>query len=140
VGWLRHPELAAIVAPAVLSQFRESIRNGESLGRERSFLEVLSNYRGQTLVEYPHLLPELSTATILCWPAIKGRPVLELIELGDADALVQIASAILEQFFSLSMVDADLDLDSMIVDQNNRLHFRRLNNLLRFCPASSIQA
>jgi hypothetical protein len=134
VRTLGRPELAGIVAPALLSQFREYIRNGESLVRERSFLDVLSHHRGEILADYPALIPELCTATVLCWPAIEGRPVSELIEQGDSDAPVLIASAILEQLFSLSMVDADLDLDAMIVDRNNRLHFRRLNNPIAVLP------
>ena len=32
------------------------------------------------------------------------------------------------------MVDADLDLDAMIVDRNSRLHFRRLNNPIAVLP------
>jgi hypothetical protein len=36
---------------------------------------------------------------------------------------VLIASAILEQFFSLSMVDAELDLDAMIVDRGEPFAF-----------------
>ena len=131
---LGRPEFASIVAPALLLQFREYIRSGESLVRERSFLDVLSNHRGETLTEYPLPIPELCTSTILCWPAVEGRPVSELIAQGNANAPVLIASAILEQFFSLSMVDADLDLDAMIVDQNNRLHFRRLNNPIAILP------
>jgi hypothetical protein len=132
---LGRPELANIVTPAVLLQFREFIRNGESLLRERSFLDVLRLYRGETLVEYPHLIPELCRSSILCWPAVEGRPVSELIEQGNSNAPVLIASAVLEQFFSLSMVDADLDLDAMIVDQNNCLHFRRLNNPIAVLPS-----
>jgi hypothetical protein len=128
------PELAGIVAPAVLSQFREYVRNGESLVRERSFLDVLSHHRGDTLVEYPLLIPELCTPAILCWPAVEGRPVSELIQRGDSSAPVLVAAAILEQFFSLSMVDAALDLDAMIVDRKDRLHFRRLSNPLAVLP------
>ncbi len=131
---LGRPELAGAVTPAVRSQFRECIRNGESLVRERSFLEVLSNYRGETLAEYPVLIPELCTPKILCWPAVEGRPVSELIEQGDGNTPVLIASAVLEQFFTLSMVDADLDLNAMIVDRDNHLHFRRLNNPVAVLP------
>ncbi len=128
------PELARIVAPSILLQFRDCIRNGESLVRERSFLEVLSRYRGETLVDYPMLIPELSTAAVLCWPAVEGRKVSELLAQGDSNAPALIASAILEQFFSLSMVDADLDLDAMVVDAENRLHFRRLDNPVAVLP------
>jgi hypothetical protein len=131
---LRRPELARIVDPAVLLQFREYIRNGESLVRERSFLGVLSQDRGEALVDFPLLIPELCSPALLCWPAIEGRPVSELIAQGDSDAPVLIASAILEQFFSLSMVDADLDLDAMVVDRDSRLHFRRLDNPVAVLP------
>ncbi|MFN0166941.1 MAG: hypothetical protein ACKV22_10970 [Bryobacteraceae bacterium] len=134
IRFLGRPELAGIVAPAVLEQFRECLRGGESLVSERSFLEVLSHYRGDTLADYPIPIPELSTPAILCWPAIEGRPVSELIEQGDSNAPVLIASAILEQFFTLSMVDADLHLDAMIVDRNNRLHVRRLNHPIAVLP------
>ena len=72
---LGRPELAAIVDPALLLQFREYIRNGESLARERSFLDVLKDQRGETLADYPVLIPELCSPTILCWSAIEGRPV-----------------------------------------------------------------
>lgn len=126
---------AGIVSPVVLSQFRDWVRNGESLARERSFLDVLSRHRGETLAEYPLPIPELSTASVLCWYAVEGRSAAELIAQGNAETPVLIASAILEQFYSLSMVDADLELEAMIVDRNNRLHFRRLNNPIAVLPS-----
>lgn len=128
------PEAAAIVSPVVLRQFRAWIRNGETLSRERSFLDVLSRHKGETLAGYPNPIPEFSTSAILCWPAVEGRSARELIEQGDSGIAVLIASALLEQFYSLSMVDGDLDLDAMIVDGNNRLHFRRLNNPVAVSP------
>lgn len=128
------PELAGIIAPSVLEQFRDTLRSGESLEAERSFLDVLSHYRGDTLAEYPAPIPELSTPAVLCWPAAEGRPVSELLEQGDGRAPVLIASAILEQFFSLSMVDADLTLESMLVDRDHRLHVRRLNHPIAVLP------
>lgn len=132
---LRRPEAAAIVSPAVLSQFRSWVRNGESLARERAFLDVLSQHKGETLSGYPLPIPELSTASLLCWSAVEGRSAAELIGEGNTQVPVLIASAILEQFYSLSMVDADPDLDSMIVDRNDRLHFRRLNNPIAVGPS-----
>jgi hypothetical protein len=131
---LGHPELAAIVEPSVLLQFREYVRNGESLVRERSFLDVLGEYRGDTVAEYPLPIPELCSPNVLCWPADDGRAVSDLIERGDDKAPALIAAAIFEQLFSLSMVDADLDLDAMSVDEDNRLHFRRLNNPIAVLP------
>jgi hypothetical protein len=131
---LSRPEVAGMVTPAVLSQFREWIRSGESLTRERSLLEALGKYAGETLVEYPRLIPELKAFSMLCWPDVAGRPVSALIEQGDQQAPVLIASAILEQFYSLSIVAAELDLDAMFVGQNNRLHFRRLNSAISVLP------
>jgi hypothetical protein len=131
---LSRPEVAGMVTPAVLSQFREWIRHGESLTRERSLLAALGKYAGETLVEYPRLISGLTTSSILCWPDVTGRPVSELIALGDQQAPVLIASAILEQFYSLSIVVADLDLDAMFVGPNNRLHFRRLNSAISVLP------
>jgi hypothetical protein len=132
--WLNRPEVAGMVNPAVLFQFREWIRNSESLTRERSLLDALGKYAGETLAEYPRVIPELTTPSILCWPDVPGRPVSGLIERGDPQAAVLIAAAILEQFYSLSIVAADLDLDAMFVGQNNRLHFRRLNGALSVLP------
>jgi hypothetical protein len=132
---LRRPELENIVAPAVLAQFQEWIRLGESLTRERSFLKVLAQDRGETLVEYPNLIPEISTSSVLCWPVPEGRPVTELIERGDPRGPVLIASAILEQFYTLSMVDGDLDPGAMIVDAKGRLHVLRLNNPIAVLPS-----
>ena len=128
------PDLAAIVSAPLRSQFRDYLRNGESLARERSFLEVLSNYRGETLAEYPQLIPELCSPNVLCWPAVEGRPVAELIRKGDSKGPVLIASAVLEQLFSLSLVEADLDLDTMVVDTAGRLHVRRLSNPIAVLP------
>ncbi len=129
------PELEGIGAPPVLAQFQEWIRIGESLTRERSFLRVLGEHRGETLVEYPNLIPEISTSWVLCWAVPEGRPVSELIEHGDADGPILIASAILEQLYTLSMVDGDLDPDAMIVDPNGRLHVLRLNNPIAVLPS-----
>jgi hypothetical protein len=131
---LSHPELAGIVAPSVVAQFYEWMRNGESLANERSFLEVLRHHHGETLVQYPLLIPEICSPSVLCWPVIEGRSLTGMIEQGDSAAPVLAATAILEQFFSLSMVEGDLSLDAMVVDPDNRLHFRRLGNPIAVLP------
>lgn len=131
---LGRPEVSAAVNPAIISQFHHWLRNSDSLDRERSFLNVLAQHRGETLAEYPLLIPELSSPSVLCWPVVEGRPVAELLSHGDADVSVLIASAVLEQFYSLSIVDADLDLDAMVVGTDNRLHYRRLSNPLSVLP------
>jgi hypothetical protein len=131
---LSRPEMAGMVAPAVLSQFREWLRSSESMAQERSLLDALGNYAGETLAGYPRVIPELSTSSILCWHDVPGRPVSELIERGGREACVLIASAILEQFYSLSIVAAEVDLDSMFVGPDQRLHFRRLNGAISVLP------
>jgi hypothetical protein len=129
---LTHPELTCIGERPVMTQFRDHVRNGESLARERSFLEALG-HRRESRTEYPVPIPSLSSPSILCWPLIYGQPARQLIEKGDAKSTVLIASAILEQFLSLSIVDADLDLDAMVV-RDGRLHFQRLTNPVSVLP------
>jgi len=131
---LGHPELASLTDAAVFLEFRDYVRGAESLLRERSFLEVLTGHEDEMLAEYPRLISELCSPDILCWEASEGRPVSELIRRADSNAPVLVASAILEQFFSLSMVEADLTLDAMVVDADNRLHFRRLGNPVAVVP------
>ena len=125
---LGRPEISGIVSDGVLTQFREWIRSNESLERERSFLEVLGRYRGETLAEYPHLIPSLCCSSVLCWHDVEGHSISQLLARGDANAATLVASAVLEQFYSLSMVDGDLDPDTLYVDRNHRLHFRRLTS------------
>jgi len=134
---VRHPATVDIVSSVVIAQFRQWVRNGESLAKEKSFLDVLGHHQGETLVAYPVPIPELSNSSVLCWLAVEGRTASQLLSQGDPEIAVLIASAILEQFYSLSMVDADLDPEAMIVDRNHRLHFRRLNNPIAV-PASLV--
>lgn len=131
---LTRPEAAGFVTPAVVSQFREWIRISEPLSRERSLLDALAKYAGDTLAEYPRVIPELSAFSILCWPDVAGLPVPRLIEQGDSQTSVLIASAILEQFYSLAIVAADLDLDAMVIGHDQRLHFRRLTGAVSVLP------
>jgi hypothetical protein len=133
---LAHSELAGMVASPVISQFREYIRNGESLARERSFLEALRSSRSESRAQYPVPIRELCSPSILCWAPTAGHSASELIEKGDARTPVLIASAILEQFLSLSLLDADLDLEAMVV-RNGRLHFCRLNNPVAVLPRAA---
>src|SRR5262249_16783268 len=117
-----------------LQQFREWLQSGESLFQERSFLEVLSHHQGETLAGYPRPFSNVSTASLLCWPAIEGRSVAQLIEFGNPEGPLLAAIAVLEQFFSLSMIVADFDLDAMVVDANHRVHFRYLGNPIEVLP------
>ncbi len=92
---LGSPELAAIVSPAVLSQFREWFRSSESLERELSYLRVLNQHSGETLAGYPVPIPELCTSAILCWPVVEGIAVSTLIGQADSSIPALIASAVL---------------------------------------------
>lgn len=130
------PDLAAITTPAVRAEFREWLRNGESLDRERAFLDVLGRHQGETLAGYPLPIPELSTSAVLCWPEVQGRSAAELLRQGNAETAALIAAAFLEQLYSLSMVDGDPDLEALIVDGDNRLHFRRLSNPISVLPGT----
>lgn len=133
LGWLS-PQAAGFITPAVVSQFQEWLRISEPLPRERSLLDALAKSAGETLAEYPRVIPELSTSAILCWPEVVGLPVSRLVEQGDARTCVLIASAILEQFYSLAIVAADLDLDAMVIGPDSRLYFRRLTGAVAVLP------
>jgi hypothetical protein len=74
LGSLGHPELGGIVAPAVLLQFHEYIRNGESLARERSFLESVEQLSGRDSRRVSVRNPGALHFAILCWPVIEGVP------------------------------------------------------------------
>jgi|SRR5579871_1929080 len=131
---LSRSEVAVMVSPSILAQFRQWIRQHESVARERALLTTLAKYRGELLVQYPQLIPELSSGALLCWKVADGRPISELIAEGNAEAPVLVATAVLEQFYSLSIVDADLDLDALVVDSEHRLHYRRFNAALSVLP------
>ncbi|HVV44004.1 MAG TPA: hypothetical protein VHC72_02335, partial [Bryobacteraceae bacterium] len=125
---LKHPDIAGLVAAPVIAQFGEWLRNAETLAHERRFLDAIGQHRGETLVSYPQLVSDLCTPQVLCWLPEQGRSVAELVDQRDSQVCVLIASAVLEQFYSLAFVDADPDLRAMIVDVNGRLHMRYLNN------------
>ena len=92
---------------------------------------MLGRNRGQTLVDYPALIPELTTDHILCWPWVEGESLVSLIERGSSEAVTQVAVAVLEQYCSLSIVDGDLALDAMVLQPDgNRLALRRFNRPL----------
>ena len=125
---VKHPEIAGLVAAPVILQFEEWLRTAETLAHERRFLDAIGQHRGETLVSYPQLVSDLCTTSVLCWLPVQGRSAAELVEQRDSQVCVLVASAILEQFYSLAFVDADPDLRAMIVDVNGRLHMRYLNN------------
>lgn len=135
IRFLGHPEVRRVTAPGVLKEFREWLRQGESPARERSYLENLGRARGITLVDYPRLIPEISTNIVLCWPWIDGEPVSAMIRRGDAEAVTRLAVAVLEQYCSLSLVDGDLQADSIVVPGGGeRLAVQRLSRPVTVPP------
>lgn len=135
ISQLRHPDVATLISPAILAEFREWARQCESLTQERSYLKVLAANKDQILVDYPVLIPELSTDAVLVWPWIEGEPISVRIASGSMRAVTLIATAVLEQFCSLGIVDAELDLDSMIIADSGRLCFRRLSRSFSVPPS-----
>jgi hypothetical protein len=132
---LGQADLCHLSTPRVLAEFREWIRQAESIALERSYLEVLSKNRGETLVDYPVLIEEITTDAFLCWPWVDGETVESMIRRGASDALIQAAVAVFEEFFALSIIDADIDTTSMVLAPNsNRLAVRRLNRPLAVPP------
>ena len=135
IRFLGHPEIRRVTAPRVLQEFREWLRQGESPTRERSYLENLGRSHGITLVDYPALIPEISTSLVLCWPWIDGEPVSAMVRRGSVDAVTKLAVTILEQYCSLSLVDADLQLDSVVIPPgSDRLVVQRLNRPVTVPP------
>ncbi len=124
-------------APHVLRQFRQWLRLADSSARERSYLETLSGTRAQTVVEYPRLIPELSTDSILCWPWVEGEPLSSHPAAGEA-AVEKVTEAVLEQLLILSLVDGELDRNAMILTRSGRLAVRRANRLIAV-PAASLR-
>jgi hypothetical protein len=134
VRYLGHPDVRGITEAGVLREFREWLRQSESCAVERAYLDVLGRQKGQTLVDYPSLLAEITTDNVLCWTWIDGDPVSTLIQLGSVEIVTQVATAVLEQFYNLSIIDADLDLDAMAFAGGERLIMRRVGRPLSVPP------
>jgi len=137
--YLNHPELAAVNTPQLLAEFRTWLRQCESLAQERRYLlaigaEALETKGQPTLVAYPKLIEEISTPDLLVWPWVEGEPAAEAIARGSIHAVLQIAITVLEQLCSLSLVDGELDLDSMVITNEYRLAIRRLNRPVAVPP------
>lgn len=137
IRFLGHPDVSRVTAPRILREFREWLRHAESPALERSYLEALGRSRGETLVDYPTLIPEITTDRVLCWPWVEGESVSELVQRGSVDTVTQVAIAVLEQYCSLSIVDADLEPEAMVIPTDSRrLVIRRINRPLSVPPPS----
>lgn len=128
IGSLGHPDISPAAHRRILREFRQWLRHSESVSLERSYLEVIGRSRGSTSVDYPALIPEISTSNVLCWPWVEGEPVSSLIRRGSIDDVQRVAVAVLEQYCSLSIVDADLQPDAMVLPTgSDRLAIRHLD-------------
>jgi len=135
IAFLGHPDIAQITRPRVLQEFRQWLRHAESVSLERSYLEVIGRSRGNTFVDYPALIPEISTASVLCWPWVEGEPVSSLIRRGSIEDVKRVAVAVLEQYCTLSIVDADFQPDAIVLPTGgDRLAIRRLERPLSVPP------
>jgi hypothetical protein len=135
IRFLGHPDIACVTAPRILEEFRIWLRHAETPALERSYLEVLGRSRGETLVDYPELIAGISTDQVLCWPWIEGEPVGSLVRRGSVETVTKVALAVLEQFYSLSIVDADLQPDAIVMPTGGqRLVVRRINRPLAVPP------
>ncbi len=133
--FLNHPDLAKVNSPELLAEFRVWLSHGESSEQERRYLLALRAQQGRTLVDYPQLIDEVSTPNILVWPWLEGESAAEAIARGSVHAIRQIAIAVLEQFCSLAIVDAELDLNSLVITRDYRLAVRRLNRPVAVPPS-----
>ena len=135
IAHLAHPDVDRVKAPRILKEFRQWLRHGDSIALERSYLQVLGRSRGDTAVDYPTLIPELSTDKVLCWPWVEGESAGSLLLRGSVDAVSRLAVAVLEQFCSLSVIDADLQPDAIVMPTGgNRLVIRRIGRALSVPP------
>jgi hypothetical protein len=134
ISFLGHPDIERVTSPRVLREFRQWLRHTDSVARERSYLEVLSRADVNTFTQYPALIPEITTDRVLCWPWVPGDSVRTLIEHGSVGTVMQVATAVLEQLYSLSIVEAELDLDAMVISSDLRLVMRRINRPFSIPP------
>lgn len=133
---IQRTDVARISSPHVIAEFRQWLRDGEALEREKKFLEVIHRSSAETLIRYPALIPELCTEKVLCWPFIEGQPARQLIESGSGETATLIAVAIFEQLFTLGIVDSDIDIDAFVVQPDGTLTLRRLNRIASVPPVN----
>ncbi len=132
---LGHPDIARVAHPRILREFRQWLRHAESISLERSYLEVLGRNRESTLIDYPAVIPEISTSNVLCWPWVDGETIGSLIGRGAIEEVTRIAITVLEQYCNLAIVDADMQLDSIVKPPgSDRLTIRRLDKPLSVPP------
>lgn len=114
-----------------LKKFHEWLGLTDGLARERAYLEAAGEFREHTSFLFPEVISELCSARVLCFTWIEGNSVYSRIQAGDVNVAGQLAELVLEQPAVLGMIDADLDLEDIVVTGSGRLALRRWN---RFVP------
>jgi hypothetical protein len=130
VRGLQEPGVAAALTQETLAEFETWLRLGEAPGRERSYLETLEEFPQTTFVEYPRLVAEACSGSILCQEWVEGEPLSALFEQGANNLHAKLAEAVLEQACVVSVVDADMDLDTLVLKPDGRLAMRRAERLV----------
>lgn len=120
-----------VVSSDTFKQFHEWLGLTDGLARERAYLEAADEFREHTSFLFPEVISELCSARVLCFTWIEGNPVSSRIQAGDVNVAGQLAELILEQPAVLGMIDADLDLEDIVLTGSGRLALRRWN---RFVP------
>jgi hypothetical protein len=134
VKLIQEPSLREALRPATLAQFRDWVRLSDSPARERAHLEALHSIRDKTLVQYPALIPELSTQQVLCVEWVDGQSVAALMAQGSAQSVQRLAECVLEQLCTVTALDGDFDLESMALTAEGRLTVRRANRMIAIPP------
>jgi hypothetical protein len=134
---IEEEKLTEAMRPVVLSSFREWMRLSDSPARERSYLAALDSVRDKTLVQYPVLIPEISTEKLLCFEWIEGESLASLLPQGSPLPVGRAAEGVLEQICSIAAIDGDFDPEAMALTPSGRLALRRANRLLAVPLASS---
>ena len=130
VSRLRDP-VPRVVSSDTFKQFHEWLGLTDGLARERAYLEAAGGLREHTSFLFPEVISGLCSARVLCFTWIEGNSVCSRIQAGDVNVAGQLAELVLEQPAVLGMIDADLDLEDIVLTGSGRLALRRWN---RFVP------
>jgi hypothetical protein len=121
---------ALVISSDTLEQFREWSALADGLARERAYLEAAGEFREHTSFLFPEIVSGLCSSRVLCFTWIEGSPAYSRIGAGDAKAASKLAELILEQACMLGMIDADLDVENIVITDGGRLALRRWNRFV----------
>ncbi|MEX2264138.1 MAG: hypothetical protein WD696_19450 [Bryobacteraceae bacterium] len=123
------------VAPEALAQFKEWVRLGASLERQRNYQRALHGMRSRLAVGYPGVLEEFSAGPVLCYEWLEGEAVSKHLAEGLGDVGRKVAQGLLEQLCIAGIVDGDFDPEAMVVMPDGKLGLRRPSRMIAVPPA-----